>query len=184
MVVLLVLVVAGVIALVISHDREKKGLAADQARFTQADNDLLQIKDTISQNVVPESLRSDNYCQRVSNTNEFGSKPIICNVTLELIYSFEDNNKATKTAEEILHTINAQGSWTLIKSSKTDSNDSETLLYNDKKSGILCTVDYIIYPSSVPPMGTPRFSFKSSIGLVLHADCNGEVRHSLYKISA
>ncbi|HEX8182917.1 MAG TPA: hypothetical protein VF575_04945 [Candidatus Saccharimonadales bacterium] len=175
----------------------EKAVAADKARFAQAEQDISRI----SQNIITtlgEPLRVDNskFCSKPRMKYETG--PLSCNVSQTIFYPAnnpQDANTIMSNSSVLL-----DSKWTRVQSSiggerkqfSTSDTVSNPMLnyqkiiqkYYNENVNIACDIVYGFYMASLPP--DPAFAVKSNsdYSVVLNLSCNDKAEAEYYPLDS
>jgi hypothetical protein len=197
---LLGLIIAGIAVAAVWHYENEKAIAADRARFEQADKDVKAVAASIRSALPPEKENLIEECTHQSR--EFQTEPIVCSVKQKLFYGanqISDINQLVKDIDGVLMSHSRQFEYkgmgqkpigftssnqlSFMSTPASSSADVLSQLYTDKTSGLTCPLSYEIYNSATPPI-TSNYSVSAKpLSIMLTFLCSGSVRSAVYPIN-
>jgi len=187
----------GAAAFFIWHYENNRAIAADRARFEQADKDVKTIAAAIKSVVPPEKEDLSEECTHQSR--EFEAEPIVCDTKYKVRYGTNNVPDASSVQQRYEEVLNHYQQILKFKStvetpSGNDSfmamptaGNSEVLskIYIDRVSGLSCTQTYELFSSSAPPSYYAVYQdLAYALNLVVTIDCGGTARAAYFSLNS
>jgi len=178
--------------------RTDRTIAADKARFAQAEKDIYDISAEIVATVgEPVKVTKDKSCSRPNLKFEDG--PLSCAVSIISYHGIDSVSEATNRFKDISSTI--QNGWTLSETEVSNNisgnrkyefeelvldyeplRDSQQIFekYDSHIKSMRCVSSYNLYPSGLPPYGNYFKNTNTTLALAHSIGCSGSSSRSIY----
>lgn len=191
---------AAIIGTVIWHYENNRAIAADRARFVQADKDVKTIAAAIKSAVPPEKESISEECTHQSR--EFETEPTVCRTVSESFYgvnnvnqvndTFYRYNVALKSRQDLFKfkdvTETPMGTEqtsnpSFVQVPSPGKSEVVSEIYTDNASGLSCSLVHELYNSDSPPDYYSQYSSKiNKLTLITSFDCGGSAKVAHYPL--
>lgn len=178
--VLLLLVGAALVTPIILQYQKDQAIAADRARFEQADKDIADIRLSLIKNTNPFLSNQLRQCDKASGKIEF--KPITCMVTAQFSYGVSTLEEAdTIIASVVAHIKNEGSSFrvqeNILEDLSTENTYSQDLAIKYNADNLACNLSFEFFDSQHLPSYYSSIKTNKAGSLIALFSCKGEARH-------
>jgi hypothetical protein len=173
-------------------------VAADKARFAQAEKDIDELsKAVIAQVGVPASSRSEKFCSRPHM--EFEKGPLSCDIDNTFMFGIESVDEASNILSKITNI--STNKWKFIENAfsinsgssdnfaQFDTDYIRSISYQQKNkkyissTNMQCTESFMLYKSTEPPYGSYAVD-TSSLTLKASLSCGDYAKIEHYPLKS
>lgn len=194
LIVLTILVLAGLASYGVWRYENSRAIAADRARFEQADKDVQAVAAAIQKAYPPQKQTYSKSCQYGSH--EFEQPPITCSVMFRAGYIVNDSNQANQLRMSMERLLSDEGSASNFNKDSMTNNppaqfkplsatngadEGMSEAYKDKGSNLDCTISYDYFKTSNAPIFMRSLIVpQSSQTVALTIECYGDVISKIF----
>lgn len=184
-----VIILAGAATFVILHDRNQKAIAADRARFEQADRDLSNLNEKVQIIRKPTSSLTKKSCSMPHL--EYANGQLSCDISFINIYEAADITEVNDDFSSIAKVINSEKSLKHLDNSATatftdllDVNHSQRIVfeYDNKVSNIKCAASYFLYSPNKPPFSELAIETRDKYAVGQRLNCGSPAKQPYYPL--
>lgn len=191
--ILLVLLLGGVTAFIISRYETNKAVAADRLRFNQTDSDMQVVVADILKSVPPDKHNYTKSCEYQSR--DYSPKPLVCSIVFSASYGAENINEKAPDILKIESLIPNSKYIKLVDKNSgqkintnfrvpevEDSKVEEGLAnsYIDTRSEMDCTLGSEVFNSYSPPFYYQALTTTKKFTILVTFDCSKHAKGAVY----